>query len=169
MVVFVLHPVFGRGAEPESFRRLTESERHLQRLSEKKEQILTAIKDLDFEHRAGKLSDADYEKVRADELSQVADIMARMEELGKKVTPEGERAASPPAETTPPGSPKPDETNERILEVGCPSCHKANPPHAKFCHHCGSRIQLSVPCSRCGAQLPHDAKFCTECGATVQP
>ena len=78
VVGFVLLPVFSRGTEPEPLERLTEPEREFKRLGEKKDQILAAIKDLEFEHRAGKLSDADYEKVRAHELSQVAGIMARM-------------------------------------------------------------------------------------------
>ena len=47
----------------------------------------------------------------------------------------------------------------------CPGCRHDNPPHAKFCLECGTRMALS--CVKCQAELPPSAKFCLECGQRV--
>jgi class 3 adenylate cyclase len=47
----------------------------------------------------------------------------------------------------------------------CPQCQQENPPQAKFCLECGTRLVLT--CSRCGTELPAGAKFCLECGQPV--
>ena len=49
----------------------------------------------------------------------------------------------------------------------CPQCRHENPPQAKFCLECGTRIALQ--CSRCGTELPRGARFCLECGQPVGP
>jgi class 3 adenylate cyclase/tetratricopeptide (TPR) repeat protein/ribosomal protein L40E len=48
----------------------------------------------------------------------------------------------------------------------CTRCQKENPPQAKFCLQCGTRLTLA--CSRCGTELPGEAKFCLECGEPVR-
>jgi class 3 adenylate cyclase/tetratricopeptide (TPR) repeat protein len=47
----------------------------------------------------------------------------------------------------------------------CPRCQHANPPQAKFCLECGTRLALT--CALCGTELPAGAKFCLECGQPV--
>jgi len=47
----------------------------------------------------------------------------------------------------------------------CPQCQQENPPQAKFCLECGSRLVLR--CAQCGTELPTGAKFCLECGQPV--
>ena len=47
----------------------------------------------------------------------------------------------------------------------CPHCRQQNPPQAKFCLQCGTRLTLT--CAQCGTELPPDAKFCLECGRPV--
>ncbi len=44
----------------------------------------------------------------------------------------------------------------------CPRCQHENPPPAKLCLECGSR--LAPTCAQCGTALPAGAKFCLECG-----
>jgi class 3 adenylate cyclase/tetratricopeptide (TPR) repeat protein len=48
----------------------------------------------------------------------------------------------------------------------CPQCQQDNPPQAKFCLECGTRLVLT--CARCGTELPAGAKFCLECGQPVE-
>jgi class 3 adenylate cyclase/tetratricopeptide (TPR) repeat protein len=47
----------------------------------------------------------------------------------------------------------------------CPGCQQENPPQAKFCLECGTRLALT--CTQCGTELPAGAKFCLECGQPV--
>lgn len=47
----------------------------------------------------------------------------------------------------------------------CARCHHENPPQAKFCLECGTR--LTLVCADCRAELPTAAKFCIECGHPV--
>jgi class 3 adenylate cyclase/tetratricopeptide (TPR) repeat protein len=47
----------------------------------------------------------------------------------------------------------------------CSQCQQDNPPRAKFCLECGTRLVLT--CAQCGTELPTGAKFCLECGQPV--
>ena len=47
----------------------------------------------------------------------------------------------------------------------CPQCQQDNPPQAKFCLECGTRLVLT--CAQCGTELPAGAKFCLECGQPI--
>jgi class 3 adenylate cyclase/tetratricopeptide (TPR) repeat protein len=47
----------------------------------------------------------------------------------------------------------------------CPRCQHANPPQAKFCLECGTRLALA--CVACATELPAGAKFCLECGQPI--
>ncbi len=49
----------------------------------------------------------------------------------------------------------------------CPRCQHANPPQAKFCLECGTR--LALVCGHCGLELPASAKYCLECGQPTAP
>jgi Double zinc ribbon len=46
-----------------------------------------------------------------------------------------------------------------------PRCQHENPPGARFCVGCGSR--LGAQCAACGAGLPDGARFCPGCGRAV--
>ncbi|MGH8070210.1 MAG: AAA family ATPase, partial [Candidatus Entotheonellia bacterium] len=48
----------------------------------------------------------------------------------------------------------------------CTRCQQENPPQAKFCLECGTRLVLT--CAQCGTELPAGAKFCLECGQPVR-
>ena len=47
----------------------------------------------------------------------------------------------------------------------CSHCEHDNPPQAKFCLQCGSRLTLA--CSQCRTELPGGARFCLNCGQPV--
>ena len=40
----------------------------------------------------------------------------------------------------------------------CSTCQHDNPPGAKFCAECGTRLPLA--CAQCGTPLAAGAKFC---------
>ncbi len=68
VVSFVLFPVFARSNEVSELPSANARER--KSLGEQKERLYDAIKDVDFEYRSGKLSDADYQSVVLESLSR---------------------------------------------------------------------------------------------------
>jgi rRNA maturation endonuclease Nob1 len=153
VTVLVLQPVFKRAARAPTVQPKSGSADEHQQLSDQKERLLTALKDLEFEHKAGKLSDADYQSVKADDMAQLATIMTRMDQLtGKKVI------TSQPL----------DEAQNAATPLKCAVCQHENPPEAKFCLDCGNRLTTSVDCPSCGKTLPPEAKFCMDCGGKIE-
>lgn len=58
-----------------------EEKTRLSYLLERKEVVYENLRDLSFEHKAGKLSDADYENLRASLETEAAAIIGEMERL----------------------------------------------------------------------------------------
>ena len=170
VVGFVLHPIFSR--EEASADIPDESDRERGQMEDQKNRLLTAIKDLDFEYRAGKLSDVDYQRVRADDLSQLAKVMARLEALGAGEKPSPPKTEPPEIKASEIKAPEPTEPSEPSEEssddVACLSCQKINPPDAKFCFSCGKPIEIPLQCPQCGTKLLEEARFCMSCGTAVQ-
>lgn len=55
--------------------------------------------------------------------------------------------------------------------IMCFKCGSPNKSHAKFCEHCGSRIEAvleSKTCPICNASVKEDAKFCARCGGKIK-
>ena len=159
VVLFILFPVFARHGEVS--RTLTPEAQERKNLSEQKERLYDAIKDLDFEHGAGKLSDADYQSVRADLVAQAAAVISQIDALPASAESSSERQPSPKQ----PKQPKEEVTEEE--GPTCASCGQTNPAGAKFCFQCGERIAVEASCPECGTELPKEARFCTECGVAI--
>lgn len=52
----------------------------------------------------------------------------------------------------------------------CPNCNKEITDNAKFCRHCGTKIETQpeqVKCPKCGALNRQGATFCDSCGAKM--
>ncbi len=60
-------------------------------LYERKEVVYENLRDLNFEYKAGKFPDADYESMRGQLEDEAAQILAEIEQL-EKLQPEGARA-----------------------------------------------------------------------------
>jgi Double zinc ribbon len=106
---------------------------------------LRALKEIEFDRATGKLSDADYEQLKA---KYTAEALAALR--GER-TPE--QLAHAPRTTH----------HARCME------HGARPESdAQFCSVCGRRLG-SAPgyCVRCGTALADDARYCNRCGARV--
>jgi double zinc ribbon protein len=114
---------------------------------------LRALKEIEFDRATGKLSDADYEMLKA---KYTAEALAAL-----RANP-GERGAGSGSitERPAPRSPLPSPV--------CPTHGPRPESDAQFCSECGSRL-ASAPgyCSRCGTSLERDARYCHSCGARV--
>jgi hypothetical protein len=54
--------------------------------------------------------------------------------------------------------------------IFCPKCHTQLVDDAKFCHHCGTHIDIPLTdCPSCAKKNPADARFCYGCGVPMSP
>jgi rRNA maturation endonuclease Nob1 len=99
-------------------------------LEERKAQIYENLRDLQFEFRLGKLSDADYQKTKVDLQRELARVLADIDAVQPAATmqPAKAKAAKAAAET--------------IVKVSdqCPHCGAKFPQPLKFCGECGKAM-----------------------------
>lgn len=130
---------------------------------------LAALKEIEFDRETGKLSDEDYEELKAK--YTVAAVEALRGEQAGLVSNDIEgliaarvyslRSAPTPSDT----SPKPAGS----LGAG-PECDRCGPrpePDALFCSTCGRPLVAHQYCNRCGAGLVPGSRFCEACGRPV--
>lgn len=96
----------------------------VQHLEERKAQIYENLRDLQFEFRVGKLSDADYQKTKLDLQKELAKVLGEMDAIQPQ-----------PAKVAPPPLPKPKREG-----TACPHCGAKFPQKLKFCGECGKAI-----------------------------
>jgi len=97
-------------------------------LEERKAQIYENLRDLQFEFRLGKLSDADYQKTKVDLQRELAQVLAEIDAVQPPVPAQRKAAAAPvPAKAAPDGK-------------TCPHCGAKFPQPMKFCGECGKAM-----------------------------
>ena len=113
---------------------------------------LRALKEIEFDRATGKLSDTDYEQLKA---KYTAEALAAMR---------GERTSYVVRRTSELPAPARRTTHDaRCLQHG-PRPEK----DAQFCSDCGRRLGNAPGyCTRCGSTLQNDARYCNACGARV--
>ena len=93
----------------------------LRHLEEKKDRVQEGLRDLDFEHGVGKLSEADYRLTKLDLEKDLALVMAQIDKLA------GETPRHAPAATETAGT--------------CPHCGAEFERELKFCGECGKPMK----------------------------
>jgi hypothetical protein len=92
-------------------------------LEERKAQIYENLRDLQFEFRLGKLSDADYQKTKVDLQRELAKVLAEIDAV---------QPVSPP---------KPARIQPKLaVSDKCPHCGATFPQPLKFCGECGKAM-----------------------------
>jgi hypothetical protein len=97
-------------------------------LDERKAAIYENLRDLQFEYRVGKLSDADYQSVKQDLQKELAGVMAEIDKLKNGL---GVQAAPKPAAVQKPKG------------FACPSCGASFDKDLKFCGECGKPMKVA--------------------------
>jgi len=111
---------------------------------------LRALKEIEFDRATGKLSDQDYDALKAKYTDEA--IVAMRAESGA--------GSQEPAMKAVPGS--------RLQAPTCPEHGTRPEADAVFCSHCGRRLGTAPGyCARCGTALETDARYCNRCGARV--
>ena len=116
-------------------------------LDERKASIYENLRDLQFEYRLGKLSDADYQATKKDLQKELARVLAEVD----RIKSGGARAAATPAPAAP--AVKTAEAAQAPA-VHTNGVHPA-PAEGLVCPHCNARFEKSL-------------KFCGECGKPMK-
>jgi hypothetical protein len=96
-----------------------------QHLDERKAAIYENLRDLQFEYRVGKLSDADYQQTKLSLQKELAGVLAEIERFTQQMSP---KAA--------PAAPKP------------------KPAAGAVCAHCGAKFSKAMKfCGECGKAM----------------
>jgi hypothetical protein len=93
-------------------------------LEQRKAQIYENLRDLQFEFRVGKLSDADYQKTKLDLQRELAKVLAEIDSMAPAIKA---KAAAVVA--------KPKSDGKK-----CPHCGATFPQPLKFCGECGKAM-----------------------------
>jgi len=93
-------------------------------LDERRAAIYENLRDLQFEYRVGKLSDADYQQTKVGLQKELAGVLAEIEKVSSGAPPTPVKVAAPKAK---PGT-------------VCPHCNATFPQPLKFCGECGKEM-----------------------------
>jgi len=104
-------------------------------LEERKSQIYENLRDLQFEFRLGKLSDADYQKTKVDLQRELARVLGEIDSMksAPAMTALHAKAAKVPAAAAVAVAVKPDPN-------ACPHCGATFAQPMKFCGECGKAM-----------------------------
>lgn len=94
-------------------------------LEQRRARIYENLRDLQFEYRVGKLSDADYQTTKLNLQTELANVMAEIDRV-KGPAP----AVAKPAPVTP----------AEVPGTVCPHCGAKFPVPLKFCGQCGKAM-----------------------------
>jgi len=100
-------------------------------LQRKKEVVLGNMQDLDFEYKCGKLSEADYQKIRGEMSAEAALVFQEIESIEAEADLDAlirRELSARKAKTT-------------AATISCSSCGSSNPVTNKFCAECGAKLK----------------------------
>ena len=98
-------------------------------LEQRKAQIYENLRDLQFEFRVGKLSDADYQKTKLDLQRELAKVLAEIDSMAPQVKAKAAAAPAPAAVV------KPKSDGKK-----CPHGGATFEQPLKFCGECGKAM-----------------------------
>jgi hypothetical protein len=99
-------------------------------LQRKKEVTLGNVQDLDFEYKCGKLSESDYQTVRAELMTEAANTLAEIDRLESAMDLDALIAREIAVRRKP----------NAKKGSACPACGSKNSPSQKFCGECGAKL-----------------------------
>ena len=100
-----------------------------QHLDERKSAIYENLRDLQFEYRVGKLSDADYQQTKLGLQKELAGVLAEIDRIKQ-------------------------ENLKPELPKAKPSAPRAKPPAGAICPHCGAKFSNAMKfCGECGKAM----------------
>ncbi len=150
VLLFVLEPVWRATLPPEE----EETAEHIDVLADlyaRRDALYASIKELEFDHRVGKIGAEDYERFSARLKQEAADVLRQIEEA--KAAQQSVRERLEARVRAMAGlSPTPEPAPAGATATG-PAAAAAGEPRY---------------CTQCGQPLVPGARFCSQCGAPVR-
>jgi hypothetical protein len=148
LLAFILYPLIASRRERAAL-VMGSPDETLENLLFERESTLAAIKDLQFDHAMGKLSDTDFQELDARYRARAVEILQRLDALGV--------ASDEQAESV-------EATLDRWIEQAVQAARSAARSEA-------SPPSVSVSgrfCTQCGRAAGLDDRFCSACGAPLR-
>jgi len=175
VVAFIGYPLLQDHFAGEEDLELPEEDEELYR---RKEATYSALKELEFDYKTGKLSEQDFQELDARFKADALEILEAIDQL-EHPKPKGKARRG--AETGKAGAKSTRGASAVLSADTCGSCGNVNPPGARFCALCGGPLAAAPAsstsgrepsgadgnCASCGARLDVGHKFCGTCGAEV--
>lgn len=116
---------------------------------------LTALKEIEFDRETGKLSDADYELLKAKYTTAALEAMR------------GEPVGAGDIEAMIAHRARALRSADASMPPACATCGPRPEPDALYCSSCGQTLSLGALCGSCGTRLAPGGRFCEGCGTQV--
>jgi predicted RNA-binding Zn-ribbon protein involved in translation (DUF1610 family) len=119
-------------------------------LKTQREQVLAALRDLDFDYQTGKIAEQDYTILRSELLAQAAQLIGTQEtedEAIENLIRARRKALS------------------EVQAPKCGQCDRELSVDDRFCPGCGE--PAGTACSKCGQTTTSEDSFCSKCGEPV--
>ena len=126
-----------------------------------RDSVFQALRELNFDHQVGKVSDADHSVFEASLKHAAADSLRAIDEWEAAADQLLDQEAESWSGKRPP--------SERTGTRSCPNCERPAAHEDQFCAHCGTRLQAPPTpavkqCPKCGLSFAPGNQFCAGCG-----
>jgi hypothetical protein len=132
---------------------------------------LSALKEIEFDRETGKLSDADYQFLKAKYTAAALEVLRQERATGGAGTGsdnvEALIAAKVRALRSASASASSDPVSAPSRPAECSSCGPRPEMDAVYCSSCGRQLPLRAACDTCRAALLPGSRYCESCGRQV--
>ncbi|HWO90156.1 MAG TPA: zinc ribbon domain-containing protein [Gemmatimonadales bacterium] len=136
-VLLVVEPVL-RGISAPARVLLPDSDDEIDPVQRRRDLALAALKEIEFDKATGKLSDDDYDRLKAQYSKEALEVLRELE---------------PAVPTVPPSHRPTDLIEQLIAQARAAASQRGKRP--KFCEECGAPVQGKGKfCAECGSALP---------------
>ena len=155
-IAAVAWPYFAPVSDVDSMPR-REVDPVVERLAVQRDAAYAAIKDLEFDHAMGKLSNSDYGVMRARYETKAFAILQDLDHLKAPSTLSSEVEGADDIER---------EIQQLRRGLHCPKCNSPISGSDAFCAKCGTSLRAKR-CPTCGTRAALGDKFCARCGSVI--
>jgi hypothetical protein len=139
-------------------------------LLEKRNAVYTAIRELDFDHETGKVSDEDHARQRAELVREGVAILKGLDRL-EATAPAADSLEAAIAAMRQGEDVGADVAGLSVAPTAngyhaCPSCGTPASSTDRFCGTCGQSLEFT--CAECGTPHQSGDLFCAHCGAALE-